>query len=496
MNIITIPKKVNEKPNVGAYVRVSTDSAAQEDSFAMQSKYWNNKFAYDKTVNFVGLFTDEGISGKTMRNRKGLNAMLDKVRNGEIDKVYTKSISRFARNYTETMTVIRELRDIGVPVIFEKEGINTLDPKCGLMLTVFSSLAEEELRSMSLNQKWAKRKKFANGGVEYGQIYGYDLIDGKLIINPIEAIGVKRIFELYLKGYGTVKIAQILDNEGFKTKTGGDRWSCVTVRNILINEKYIGDSLLQKSIYDLKTRVKNRGELPQYYVESTHEAIITKEDYEAVQIRLAEQQKKFAPNNPTNNRGPLSGKIKCGNCGAGYCHKIYAKGKTYENVKWMCRIKNDKTVAVCDNHEVKEEVLFKLLTEAYNECLDEIGEHGEVMMQEQKLMQMLATESELKRLHAKGYISDADYINRQANLLEQVHRQEQLVKTAKLNNSALKKYQKSAIYTDDMADFLICATVNKNWSITFKFMNGKEITKTYTNGRAGNVNGKLCKYKA
>ena len=152
MNIQEIPTTRKEKPRVCAYVRVSTDSEAQEDSFAFQSNYWQKRFASDESVEYVGLFSDEGIGGAFMKKRDGLKSMFQKVRNGEIDRIYTKSVSRFARNKVELMEVVREFRDLGVEIIFESENIHTLDPKCGLILTVMASLAEEELLSMSQNQ--------------------------------------------------------------------------------------------------------------------------------------------------------------------------------------------------------------------------------------------------------------------------------------------------------------------------------------------------------
>lgn len=280
MEITKIPMKEKEKPKIGVYVRVSTKKEEQEYSFALQSEYWNKRFGNDENVEYVGLFTDEGISGKMMRNRKGLNKLLELAKSGGIDQIHTKSISRFARNYTELLTVARELRDMGIPLIFEKENINTLDPKCGLILTVMSSLAEQELISMSKNQQWAARKRFANGSIELTRIYGYTFNRGEFTIIPEEAGVVKEIFELYLQGNGVERIAQILTKRGYKTVHGSTAWSRKTVLGMLKNEKYTGNSLLQKSINNLKVKKMNRGELPQYYIENSHEAIISQEVFD------------------------------------------------------------------------------------------------------------------------------------------------------------------------------------------------------------------------
>ncbi len=316
MEITKIPMQTPEKPRIGVYVRVSTKKEEQEYSFAFQSQYWNQRFGNDQSIEYVGLFTDEGISGKLMRNRKGLNKLLDMVRHREIDRIYTKSISRFARNYTETLTVVRELRDLGVPIIFEKENINTLDPKCGLILTVMASLAEQEIISMSKNQKWAARKRFANGSIELTRILGYSYEKGKLTVIPHEAAIVREIFDLYLQGNGIEKIAAILEAKGYLTVHGRTDWNRKSVVYVLKNEKYTGNCLLQKSICDMKTKKPNKGELPQYYIENSHEAIIPMEDFERVQMLMQEKVEKFHPSGVDNSglRYPLSGKIKCGVC--------------------------------------------------------------------------------------------------------------------------------------------------------------------------------------
>lgn len=478
---------------VCAYVRVSTKKEEQHYSFINQSDYWQKKLGENEDFKYVGLFSDEGISGKMMKNRNGLNEMLEKVRRGEIDRIYTKSISRFARNYTDALTVVRELRDLGIPIIFEKEGINTLDPKCGLLLSVMASLAEEELKSMSKNQQWAVRKRFANGSVELARIYGYKYEKGKLIVKPKEAELVKKVFQFYLEGNGVVKVARLMDESGYKPMNGGERWGKSTIIDILRNEKYIGDSILQKNIYNLKTKKPNRGELPQYYVEGTHEAIISKEDFMEVQKRMKETSKKFH-HRTTHPKYPLSGKIRCGNCGTTFSRKIYAKGKTYECIRWSCRLKDQKNKAACGSNDIKDEVITKLLIEAYNESLDKAYKNRTSICTKEQLQKLLEAERELKALYAKGYISENRYRMETGILIENIKDIEDKLKVTQKDNTETKKYIKSAEFTRDMADFLIKATV-QDWTVKFEFANGYVVTKKYTNGRAGNVNGKLCKHK-
>ncbi|MCM1439792.1 MAG: recombinase family protein [Roseburia sp.] len=493
MKVTEIPKRERGKSKVCAYVRVSRNSEEQEESFLFQSRYWERKFISDGTVEYVGLFSDNGVSGKSMRNRKGLNKMLEFARNGGVDRIYTKSVSRFARNYAEAITIIRELRDISIPIIFEKENINTLDPKCELILSVMASLAEEELRSMSENQKWAVRKRFAEGKPDCSRTYGYRVVNNHLEIDQTEAIGVRRIYELYLQGFGATKIAQILDNEGIKTLKGG-AWSSMSVRGILFNEVYIGDHLLQKNVYNMKSRHKNDGELPQYYVQDTHKPIIDRQTFERVQEIHIQRKLKYDCK-CTGDKHPLAGKIRCGYCGASYKKQLYAKGKTYECVRWICYTKNTKGKSTCANSEIKHDVFIKLLLEAYNECCDAEKTCGSLANVERELERLLETEMEIKRLHAKGYLSAQLYQQQKDGLLKEIRIKEDELKTLKLNSVNKLKLRKSAVYEDYVADFLMQAVV-ENYTVKFIFENGYETIKVYTNGRSGNVNGKLRKQNA
>ncbi len=360
-----------------------------------------------------------------------------------------------------------------------------------------SSLAEQELISMSKNQQWAARKRFANGSIELTRIYGYAFSRGNFTVIPEEATIVKEIFELYLQGNGVERIAQILTKRGYKTVHGSTVWSRKTVLGMLKNEKYTGNSLLQKSINNLKVKKMNRGELPQYYIENSHEAIISQEVFDEVQCLMREKVLQFHPSGVDNstNRYPLSGKIKCGICGATYKRKVCAKGTTYETVKWSCGIKDQKGKAFCASHEIKDTVIEQSLIESYNECLDSRYAYSGAETEYQRLKELLATEQELKSLHAKGYISDEQYRTENEKILNEIKCREATIQALQEKKMIDRRFEKSAVFTKNMADFLIRAIV-KDWTVTFEFMNGIKITKSYTNGRAGNVNGKLCKHKA
>ena len=492
MNIQELPLKRREKPRVCAYVRVSTDSDAQEDSFVFQSNYWQNRFNNDASVEYVGLYSDDGIGGAFMKKRDGLKRMFQKVRCGEIDCIYTKSVSRFARNKVELMETVREFRDMGVAIIFESEGINTLDPKCGLVLTVMASLAEEELLSMSQNQKWSARKRFANGSVELARILGYDMINGKLVVNTKEAVIVRRIFELYLQGNSSVKICHILETEGYTPMHGG-RWSKSTIMGMLRNEKYCGDSVMQKTYSTMKVQKCNYGELPKYYVQDDHDPIVSREDYQKAQEMMRLCRDKYCPLGSSLLRYPLSGKIICGECGTSFKRKTSAHGTSYECIKWTCRKKDIYNKTACSSHDIKDEVITKLLIEAYNESIDADREVSGIVEQEQVLQRLLTTERDLRKLRTKGYIAESKYREETDKVLEKIKEQETLIKNMRARDMVKNKYAKADSLTEQMAEFLVKAMV-KDWTVTFEFRNGYVITKKYTNGRAGNVNGKLCKH--
>lgn len=340
---------------------------------------------------------------------------------------------------------------MGVPIIFEKENINTLDPKCGLILTVMASLAEQEIISMSKNQKWAARKRFANGSIELTRILGYSYEKGKLTVIPHEAAIVREIFDLYLQGNGVTKIAAILEAKGYRTVHNRTDWSRKSVLSVLKNEKYTGNCLLQKNICDMKTKKPNKGELPQYYIENSHEAIIPMEDFERVQKLMQVKVDKFHPNGVDSGgfRYPLSGKIKCGVCGATYKRKTAAKGQTYESIKWTCVVKDVKGKANCDSHEIKNDVVEKLLIEAYNESLDKKYAYSGAAEEYEKLKALLATEQELKTLHTKGYIADAQYRAECDRLLNEIKSREATIQTLQSRKLGEKRFEKSAVLCNE-----------------------------------------------
>lgn len=283
-------KAVKKKLRVAAYCRVSTDSDAQLESLETQKMHYENYIKSRKDWEFAGLYFDEGITGTKADKRPKLMQLINDCKSRKIDFIITKSISRFSRNTTDCLEIVRTLLNLNIPVYFEKENINTGSMESELFLSVLSSMAEGESTSISENNKWSIKKRFENGTYKLGYVpYGYSWEDGEIKVNPEQAEIVKRIFSELLSGKGTEVIAKELNTEQVPTKKGG-RWTSTSIRDILANEKYTGDCLLQKTFTDSNfNRHRNNGILDKYFIPDHHEAIISHEDFEAA-AALIEQR--------------------------------------------------------------------------------------------------------------------------------------------------------------------------------------------------------------
>lgn len=311
------------KKRVAAYARVSTEQDEQQSSYETQVNFYTNYIQSNPDWEFAGIYSDKGISGTNTKHREGFNHMIKDALAGKIDLILTKSISRFARNTVDSLVTIRKLKEKGVEVYFEKENIYSLDSKGELMLTIMSSIAQEESRSISENVTWGKRKSMADGKVYVARrgFLGYKLDgNGNIVIDEEEAKIVREIYNLFLNGNTIRNICLILDSRNISTPKKNKNWSVSTVKSILTNEKYKGDALLQKSYavdFLNKKRRKNTGELPQYYVEGSHPAIISPEIFDLVQTEL--NTRDCARNRRTSI---FSSKIICGECGCYYGRKV------------------------------------------------------------------------------------------------------------------------------------------------------------------------------
>lgn len=359
------------KIKVAAYARVSTDHEDQVSSYEAQIDYYENYIKGRSDWEFAGMYSDEGISGTNTKKRIGFQSMVNDALEGKIDLIITKSVSRFARNTVDSLTTVRKLKEKGVEIYFEKENIWTLDSKGELLITIMSSLAQEESRSISENCTWGQRKRFADGkvSVPYKTFLGYDKgKDGNLAINKEEAKIVKKIYSLFLQGYNIGSIASILTSEGIRTPRGKEQWYHGTVKSILSNEKYKGDALLQKTFtvdYLTKKAKKNEGEVEQYYIKDNHEAIIPRETFERVQRLL---KKKSEDKYKHSSVSIFSSRIKCGSCGANYGSKLWHSNSKYRKTIWQCNEKFKNEVK-CETPHICEEEIKEIFIKAINEVI-------------------------------------------------------------------------------------------------------------------------------
>ena len=357
------PKAVRpDTLRVAAYCRVSSDSADQLHSYAAQIRAYTQAINAHDGWDLVDIYADEGLTGTRMDKREDFNRLMADCRKGKIDKIVVKSISRFARNTRDCLATLRELSSLGVTVKFEKENIDTGTLTSELMVSVSASLAQEESISISKNQRMSYQRRMERGEfITCSAPFGYQIVDGKnLTIVEDQAEIVKWIFAAYLRGYSSEWIAQELSENGPAPLHGGQKWHQQTIRKILTNEKYIGDALCQKT-YTTNTfpyrRKDNHGEADQYYVEHTHPAIISYEDFQKVQELLKRRaERQSIPHDQT----PLARKIICGQCGTLYMRRISKAGY----VSWVCR-KHDRKAADCPNGRISEDSIHAAFLRMY-----------------------------------------------------------------------------------------------------------------------------------
>ncbi len=361
-----------EKKRVAAYARVSTENEEQLTSYEAQVDYYTRHIQSKDEWEMVEVYADEGISATSRKKRDGFNRMIADALDGKIDLILTKSVSRFARNTVDTLTTVRQLKERGVEVFFEKENIYTMDSKGELLITIMSSLAQEESRSISENVTWGQRKRFADGKVSmpYKRFLGYTKgPDGLPQIVEEQAATVRMIYRLYLEGKTTSAIAKHLTDLGISTPGGKLRWQSSSVESILTNEKYKGDAVLQKKFtVDFLTKKQkiNEGEIPQYYVENSHPAIIPSEIHDLVQ---AEMRKRKEANRHYSGKDCFSSRIVCGECGGYYGSKVWHSTSKYRRVIWQCNHKFQGEVR-CATPHLYEDTAKQAFVDAFNSLIE------------------------------------------------------------------------------------------------------------------------------
>jgi DNA invertase Pin-like site-specific DNA recombinase len=374
---------------VAAYCRVSTLLEQQEGSYEAQISYYTEKIKSNPNWKMAGIYADDGKSATNTKKRDDFNAMIEDCLAGKIDMVITKSVSRFARNTVDCLQNIRKLKEKNVAIFFEKEGVNTLEGSGELLITILSSQAQEESRNLSENTRWGLVRRFENGimSINHNKFMGYTKDEnGDLVIVPEEAEIVRRIFRLFLEGSSYVQIAKILESEGILTVTGKKEWCPSVIDQMLENEKYMGDALLQKTYtvdFLTKKRVKNQGIVQQYYIQDNHEAIIPKELFYRVQeekARRASLCKSAATRRAKKEQSKYSSKYSlsdimiCKECGQPYRRQVWSKNGQKSAV-WRCenRLKNG-TKHCKHSPTLKEDVLNEAIMTAINSVVENRGE--------------------------------------------------------------------------------------------------------------------------
>ena len=361
---------------VAGYCRVSTDKCDQSNSFESQQRYFREYIGRNNDWELYDIYADEGITGTSTRKRTQFNRMIDDAYKGKFRLIITKEVSRFSRNILDTISYTRQLKSIGVAVLFMTDGINTMDPDAELRLSIMASIAQEESRRISTRVTWGQTRQMEKGVVFGRSLLGYDVIAGKISVNPVGSIIVKMIFRKYaIEQIGTSEIARFLKKEGYCTYSGSTSWKSNTIIKILKNEKYVGDLIQKKSYtqdYLSHKKLKNRGEVPLICIKNHHEAIISRDVWNLAQERLRKNNKHTNKNIESSNHYIFSGRIKCNECGSNFiCRHKYQKDGTRIQ-RWCCGTVVYEGASVCGIRRLvrDDEATYMLKTAIQNLTID------------------------------------------------------------------------------------------------------------------------------
>ena len=369
---------------VAAYCRVSTDDEEQLTSYEAQKNYYTDKIMTNKEWTMAGIFADEGITGTSARKRPEFLRMIRQCKQGKIDIVLTKSISRFARNTVDCLNYVRALKELGIAVIFEKENMNTLEIDSEILITMLGAFAQSESESISANVRWGIRQAMKEGKatIQYKYLYGYRKgDDSKPEIIPDQAEVVRKIYDMFLSGTPVRGIQEYLNTSAVPNINGESKWARSAIDSILTNEKYCGDVLLQKTYIDdcINKKVKkNTGQLPMYLVQNHHEGIISRETFDAAQAELARRSAGKSPskkNAPTgrsrySSKYALSDRLYCGECGTRYQRCTWRNRDGSKRIVWRCVSRVDYGSKYChDSPTLDEEPLHRAILAAINSAV-------------------------------------------------------------------------------------------------------------------------------
>ena len=459
--IVINPIKNSEtlRRRAAAYARVSSNSDDQLHSFAAQMEYFTSLIGNNPDYELVDVYADEGITGTSKDKRDEFLRMINDCRKGKIDVIFTKTVTRFARNTLESIETVRELKTYGVSVKFEGDNFDTASMTDELLLTVLSAKAQEESLSISANMRWSYKKRMEKGEfVTCSRPYGYRLENNTLVVDEVEAETVRHIFACYLSGKGTKDIANELTMCEIPKKNSDTKWYDTTVNEILRNEKYIGDALLQK-YYTSDTLpfhiLRNTGQKEQIYLKNSHPAIINREDYKRVQNLLSARAKKYYKKQPMEPY-PLRKKVACGKCGS-----LFRRRVINDIIYWVCYTHNND-IKNCAMQQIPETEIYIAFVRMYNKLkqnynnilvplladlleLKKRANAGNARISEinGKLAELANQNRVLKDVESKGFL-DTDIFMQQNN--------EIMAKIAKLRR------EKQLLMRDDEDDEIIAQT--------------------------------------
>ena len=433
------PTKTEEKSTVircAAYCRVSSDSEDQLNSFMAQTKYYSQIFEDSETEILVDIYADEGVTGTREDKREEFQRMMKDCRKGKIDRIYTKSISRFARNTRDCLKNVRELKSLGITICFEKECIDTANMTDEMMITIMGGLAQEESVSISQNMRWSIKKRMENGTFNPAYLpYGYDRVHGKIVINEAESEIVKYVFSQYISGNGMESIAKQLNAAQINKDEKGYIWCKNTIRYILMNEKYTGKSIFRKFYttdnFPYKQK-ENKGELEQYLVQNTMPVIISEEMFAIVQKLIAERKENCKSSEKTY---PLSSKIKCGKCGCSFKRKTINK-----KIYWTCS-KHNLNALACEIKAISQEMIYGVFIKLHNKIwhnykqillplhtalqdlkLRRYNGNSNVMEIHKEIAKLKEQTHVLARLKTKGFLDNTKYLEQTTELTAKINK--------------------------------------------------------------------------
>lgn len=480
---------------VAAYCRVSTDKTDQANSLESQQRYFNEYIKRNPLWELYNIYVDDGITGTSTKKRVAFNQMIEDAKGGKFDLIITKEISRFARNILDSIGYTRELKNLGVGVIFLNDNINTLDNDAEMRLAFFSTMAQEESRKTSERVKWGLRRQMEKGVVLGRDMLGYDVRNGQLIINEEGAETVRLIYHKFLdEGKGAHRIARELREEGVKTSTRMKDWSYTVILRILRNEKYCGDLIQQKTYtpdYLSHKKKRNYGEMETVEIHNHHEPIISRERFEAVQRELERRRPAESTVKAFANRYALSGKIVCGECCAGFVRRQKKCKDGSFNVKWVCaesqkngskHKEKDGASAGCTTNSINDrdikEILQRVvadtmqsrcevtsyLLQTVEAVIEAVGKSNNTHHFEKEIERCKEKKKRLLDMCLNGYIEAKEYREACDEITMQIIDLEEKLNREKSNQKIIEDKEK---IIKDIREFVENVSCGAEWNDTF-----------------------------